>query len=68
MLGYPPRVLLKAVEKRAGAEAHARVRRTAGFADDRRFRMTEDCSVDDIERLIDAVAEVLGMTRTAVEE
>lgn len=68
MLGYPPKVLLQAVEAKAGQEALAKVRRLAGLADDGNYRMNLDYSPSQIDRLGEAVGEVLGMERHQVED
>ena len=66
MLGYPPKVLLKAVETRVGPDETARVRAIAGLPDDLTLRMSQDYGPEVIDALAGAVGEVLGLATDEV--
>jgi hypothetical protein len=68
VLGYPPKVLLHAVESAAGPEALAKVKRLAGLPEDGGYRMSVDYPPSHIDKLGRAVGEVLGKSREEVED
>lgn len=61
MLGYPPKVLLRAVESKVGPDGVARVREIAGFPEEMSFRMSRNYGPEAIDALAGAAGTVLGL-------
>jgi hypothetical protein len=60
-----PKLLLEWVEQTYGARATFRIKHTAGFSDDRKFRITESCADAEWQALLSAT---LQETRCTPEE
>jgi hypothetical protein len=68
VVGLIQKLLLDFVEAKAGPEAVAEVKRRAGVAEGKRFRLDTVYADDEWQRLLNAACEVLGVSREQAEE